>query len=240
MVEKVEAQDINGKISAVLRGAYDVHSLQNQCRQAGIFPSQLSDLFKNPEIRDYLVNFFGKDPKKYLYQLGVVLSGNSYDSLDPLMRTYFPIMQDNSKLSVKTYNSIWELCSLSEAYLRRSFDRGDGLVLVNERLLTKKRGYKVALCLESFGTETSTFIRGNWYEPEGEARKVVKEALSKGTRTMMLDEGDWVLMRPMEGNDSDALFERAKRFAKGEDTRSLIEQAKNRAIVIFQKVRTKH
>lgn len=228
-----------GRISGILRGSYDVESFSYLSGRVNLPPGELLKALQSPNIRDGLVSEFGRDPKKFAYQLGIVLSSSSYDSFDSLVRTYTPIMSDDSRLSVRAYHPSWFLCDLSEKFLARSFDKENGLVVVNNYLLAKKRGYKAALCLQSFATKEGTFVKGNWYEPEGDVRIAVKKALSEGQTTLHLDEGSWVLMRAMNpGKQSDRLFDRALGFTRGEDVSPKINrfqrQIKQKAKVLIQ------
>lgn len=234
MVERLGYREFSSpvlykSIQYALRGAYDLDSFDFQCQMQSLYPSEVANALKKPEFFQPLVRELAENFETHPYSLALASASASYDSYSDEEKNKMSLEKDESSMEVQIFHSYWDLCFRSEDFLRRSFQKNDGLLIVNDKLLVKRRGYKVGLCVQSFASEKSTFIKGVWYEPSGETKNKIKHALEEEQGELYLEEGTWVAMRSLKGDGkSNKLLGRAERFIEGIPEPRRRDQLKNK------------
>lgn len=74
------------------------------------------------------------------------------------------------------------------------------------------------MCLNTFSTKDGgTFLAGNWYSPtDSQSRETIRGAFDGGTAKIVLQGGEWTIMRPLaedRGRMPEEILQGARQFA---------------------------
>lgn len=102
----------------------------------------------------------------------LLMSGYNSGSLPPEYRQGFGV-EATPELDMKPeiYHESWYLCSSSETAMWWALE--DQTVMLAGSLVLKLTGRITGLCVRSFSTEKGTFIKGNFYSPDGATKVVI-------------------------------------------------------------------
>lgn len=150
----------------------------------------------NPTTRDKMLEEFAEEPDIFAFQLGVIAGYYSCRTIpSSLEKIITPKSQEGICLEA-TIDHEKDNCFGSELYMQYALGSPVGTILVNRGLLVKYNGYLTGLCIDSFATETSTFVKGNWYSPLDKTTRIqLVTDQAKGRGVVEVHSGTWGLIR---------------------------------------------
>lgn len=115
----------------------------------------------------------------------------------------------------------WRLCEKAEPRLMGAI-KDNGVIVIGEQddplLLLKFSGRISALALRDFSDQNGKIFReGSWYSPKRETKKLLVEAFEGGQGRIVIPEGEWVAIRPLEHsyiNSAEVIFNTAMSYAR--------------------------
>lgn len=174
--------------------------LESDSTDNGSFNNVLKDVPLEQVVDDEfvinLVNLMCREPKKFLFQIGLLLSKIPFDRISPENRSVIATHLTDLEINIKAGHGGWCLCSEAEPLLAKSI-RLDAVLLVNDSLLMKFVGKPSALCIRSYSTrQGTTFVKGNWYAPVDYLTRVkLNQSFDNSLTRVDIPNGEWALMR---------------------------------------------
>lgn len=182
--------------------AFTITQLQSSLENRDITPDGFYSLISDKEFIETNISRIGAN-SQLPFTTAVSLAHASYEDYLSCSNRENQLPYEQNALSVDLFARMWRNCTESEAKMRESL-QSDAIVEVNEgRLVVKGEGYLTALCIDTFVTDRSTFIKGVWYSPvDMDTRDRLRNALENHDLSLKVTEGLWIPTRGAYTADS--------------------------------------
>jgi hypothetical protein len=191
------------RLRTVVSNAYDIAGVRRVAREVEGF-------LRDPDAQGELLSTVETTENTYLQ--GLVLSVYDDDSLPLRTRRALSVGSRNDvEATPLIHHKEWTLCDASEERMVAALSEGTTMLIGG--LMVKFRGRIAAFCFDSFATNTGTFVKGNFYSPDEETQKVLKQEFVEGNN-IPESPGNFILMRGLRstGGFSD-LFSQCRQRA---------------------------
>lgn len=175
---------------------YEYHTIKtatkiNQIRDLG---EELGDFISRGLTPEHILELIARD-KPYINAL--LMAGYDLKNLPPEYRHRFEVGNSPGvDMKPEIYHGSWYLCSSSETNMGRALE--DQTVMLAGGLVVKLMGRITGLCVKSFSTDAGTFIKGNFYSPDGATQAEIKRRFVRGSTDAQVPGSRWFLMRAID------------------------------------------